>query len=87
MLDPDERAEVTHRIFVGARADDYDLVRATLKGYEKAASNRGHLQGFLVGLVIGAVIGVMVAGLPSCGEPDHSISNSASAASRGSSSF
>lgn len=84
MLDPDERAETIHKIFVGARSDDYDLVRATLTRYERSASNQGHLRGFVIGLVIGAVIGVMVAGLPSCGDP-HSTSSAASASSSGSS--
>ena len=88
MLDPEERAEAIHKVFVGVHADDYDLVTRTLTNYERAASNQGHLRGFVIGLVIGAVIGVMVAGLPHCGEDDapHSISSSASAFSSGSSS-
>lgn len=89
MLDRDERAAVIHKVFTGVNTDNYDLVADTLAEFERTASNHGHLRGFVIGLVIGAVIGCMVAWLPSCGEghPDHSISSSANAASRGSSSF
>lgn len=66
-MDRDERAEVIHKVFTGVNTENYDLVAYTLKEYEKAASNRGHLHGFLIGLVIGAVIGVMIAGLAHCG--------------------
>jgi hypothetical protein len=85
MLDRDERAEVIHKVFTGVNTENYDLVAATLKAYERQASNAGHLKGFLVGLVIGAIIGVMVAGLSDCGEPPHSKSEMSSAANASSS--